>query len=169
MVVAEIFGKTPALSKSCFVHELAFVGGSVELGEFSSVWPYAVLRGDYERIVVGRESNIQDGVVVHADPGYPTIIGDRVTVGHRAVVHGAVIGSNTLIGIGAVVLNGAKIGEWCIIGAGAVVTEGATIPSGSIALGVPAKVIRTVTDKDKELIKAAAEDYVARTKKMLGL
>ncbi|MEM4576141.1 MAG: gamma carbonic anhydrase family protein [Candidatus Nezhaarchaeales archaeon] len=141
----------------------------MELGEFSSVWPYAVLRGDYERIVVGRESNIQDGVVVHADPGYPTIIGDRVTVGHRAVVHGAVIGSNTLIGIGAVVLNGAKIGEWCIIGAGAVVTEGATIPSGSIALGVPAKVIRTVTDKDKELIKAAAEDYVARTKKMLGL
>jgi len=169
MVMVEIFGKRPKPSKNCFVHELAFVGGDVEIGELASIWPYAVLRADYERIVVGRESNVQDGAIIHADPKFPTIIADRVAVGHGAIIHGAEIGSNSLIGMGAIVLNGAKIGEWCIIGAGAVVTEGATIPSGSVALGVPAKVVRQVAEEDKKLIGIAIDEYVARTKRMLGL
>lgn len=169
MVVAELFGRTPKISKLCFIHELAFVGGSVEIGDLSSVWPYAVLRGDSECIVIGKESNVQDGAVLHVDPGAPVVIGDGVTIGHRAVVHGAVVGSSTLIGMGAIVMNGAKIGEWCIIGAGAVVTEGTVIPSGSIAMGIPAKIIREVNEDDRKMIRRAAKSYVDRTRKLLGL
>ncbi|MEM1586202.1 MAG: gamma carbonic anhydrase family protein [Candidatus Bathyarchaeia archaeon] len=169
MVVIELFGRTPKLSKLCFIHELAFVGGSVEIGDLSSVWPYAVLRGDLERIVIGNESNVQDGAILHADQGAPVVIGDGVTIGHRAVVHSAMVGSNTLIGMGAIVMNYVKIGEWCIIGAGAVVTEGTVIPSGSIAMGIPAKVVREVNENDRRVIEQAAKSYVNRTRRLLGL
>lgn len=165
----ELFGKRPKLPRACFVHALAFVGGDVELGELTSVWPFAVLRGDAERITVGRECNIQDGAVIHADPGAPAVVGNRVSIGHRAVVHGAEVGSNTLVGVGAVVLNGARIGEWCVIGAGAVVTEGTVVPDGSVVLGVPARVVRKVTERDRKLIEAVTEAYVSRTRRILGL
>jgi carbonic anhydrase/acetyltransferase-like protein (isoleucine patch superfamily) len=132
----------------------------VEIGAQSSVWFHAVIRADSERVRIGRQTNIQDGAVLHADPGFPCLIGDQVTVGHRAVVHGAQVADRVLIGIGAVVLNGATLGEGSIVGAAAVVPEDAVIPPTSVVLGIPAKVRRQATDADRQRITHAAEHYV---------
>lgn len=134
--------KTPQVHPSAFVAESAVVVGDVVIGEGASVWFQAVLRGDLERVVVGPGSNVQDGAVLHADPGFPCLLGPSVTVGHRAVVHGAVVEEGALVGIGAVVLNGARIGRNAVVGAGAVVPPGAVIPEGMLALGVPARPVR---------------------------
>jgi len=145
---------------SAFIAETAVVLGDVAIGRESSVWFHAVVRGDMASITIGERTNIQDGAVVHADPGYPATIGDGVTVGHGAVIHGATVEDDVLIGIRAVVLNGAVIGEGSIVGAGAVVTEGTVIPPRSLVLGVPGRVAREVSPQQEELIHHSAEEYV---------
>lgn len=136
--------KVPTVHPTAFLAPGAYVVGAVEVGEGASVWFGAVVRGDLERVVIGPGSNVQDGAILHADPGFPCLLGPGVTVGHRAVVHGAVVEEGALIGMGAVVLNGARIGKNAVVGAGAVVTAGMEVPEGMLALGVPARVVRPV-------------------------
>lgn len=152
---------TPQIEADVFIHDTAVVIGRVRLGLRASVWPTAVIRGDVEKIVVGSETNVQDGAVLHADPGMPCIVGDRVTIGHRATVHGATVGDECLIGIGATVLNGARIGSQSIIGAHAFVPEGMEIPPGVLVVGVPATVRRQLTDEERAGLAAQAARYVA--------
>jgi carbonic anhydrase/acetyltransferase-like protein (isoleucine patch superfamily) len=147
----------------------AVVLGDVTLGAWSSVWFHAVIRGDTEAIQVGCESNIQDLALLHADRGIPCQLGDRVTVGHGAIVHGAVVDHEVLIGIRAVVLNGVHVGTGSIIGAGAVVTEGREIPPGSIVLGVPGKIVGHATEDHRQRILYAARHYVAAVKSLRGV
>ena len=135
--------------------------GRVVLEDRATVWFGAILRADNEPIVVGRRSNVQDGAVLHADPGFPCTLGEGVTVGHQAMLHGCTIGDGTLVGIKAVVLNGATIGRDCLIGANALVAEGKVIPDRSLVLGSPGKVVRTLTDDDVARIRYAADVYVA--------
>ncbi|TBH17535.1 gamma carbonic anhydrase family protein [Thermus thermamylovorans] len=134
--------KAPRVHPTAFLAPGAYLVGEVEVGEGASVWFAAVVRGDLERVVIGPGSNVQDGAVLHADPGFPCLLGPGVTVGHRAVVHGAVVEEGALIGMGAVVLNGARIGKGAVVGAGAVVPPGMEVPGGMLALGVPARVVR---------------------------
>lgn len=143
----------------------ASVIGRVTLKKNASIWFGAVLRGDNDLIVVGENSNVQDHAVLHTDPGYPLEIGTDVTIGHRAMIHGAVVGDGSLIGIGAILLNGARIGRSCIIGAGALVTEGKEIPDGSLAIGAPARVVRQVTDAERQMLAASARHYVENWKR----
>ena len=143
-----------------FIHALAFVCGNVELKDRASVWPFAVVRGDTERIEIGEDSNIQDGTVVHADQGFPTIIGDRVGVGHRAIIHGAIIEPDSLVGMGAILLNGVRVGTGSIIAAGAVCKEGMQIPPNSMVMGVPGKVVRETTVLERERIRDTVDAYV---------
>ena len=140
----------------------AVVIGKVKIGKKASVWWHAVLRGDNEPITIGEGTNIQDASVVHTDPGFPVVIGDHATIGHMAMIHGCTIGDGALIGINAVVLNGAKVGRNCLIGAKALVTEGMEIPDNSMAVGVPAKVIREVTPENIERMRLGAQTYVDR-------
>lgn len=155
-------------SRSVSRHPTAYVApnasviGSVILAEEASVWFGAVLRGDAERIEIGPQSNIQDGCVGHADPGYPLILGEKVTVGHMAMLHGCHLEGHCLVGIGAVILNGAKIGRDCIIGAGTLITGGKEIPPGKLVLGSPGKVIRDVTEHELEMIHEGWTHYVDR-------
>ncbi|WP_044173351.1 gamma carbonic anhydrase family protein [Flectobacillus major] len=148
-----------------FIAPNASVMGNVVFGKGVSVWYGAVIRADVEQIIIGDYSNIQDTAVLHADPGDPTIIGESVTIGHGAIVHGAVVGDGSLIGMRATVLNKAKIGKGCIIGAHALVTEKMEIPDYSLAVGAPAKVIRQMTPEQAEKIKLGAEHYVAMAEK----
>ena len=150
----------PTIHPTAFIHPRAVVLGDVTLGAHASVWPTAVLRGDSDRIVVGAETNVQDGSVLHADHGLPALIGARVAIGHRAIVHGAVVEDGCLIGMGSVVLNGARVGAGSIIGAGAVVTEGMQIPPGSLVLGVPARVVKQVTPQMQARIAATVDAYL---------
>jgi len=152
---------TPDIGADVFIHDTAVVIGRVHLGDRASVWPTAVIRGDVEQISVGCDTNVQDGAVLHADPGMPCTVGDRVTIGHRATVHGCTVGDECLIGIGATVLNGARIGSQSIIGAHALVPEGMEIPSGVLVVGVPAKVRRELTDEERAGLAAQAARYVA--------
>lgn len=143
-----------------FIHSLAFACGRVTLGERTSVWPFAVLRGDTERIEVGDESNIQDGTVVHADAGFPTVIGKRVGIGHRAIIHGSTIEDRCLIGMGAVLLNGVHVGTGSIIAAGAVCPERMQVPPNSLVVGVPGRVLRQTTDAERDRIEATVDAYL---------
>jgi carbonic anhydrase/acetyltransferase-like protein (isoleucine patch superfamily) len=145
---------------SAFIHSEAVVLGDVSLGERASVWPTAVIRGDSAAISVGNESNVQDGAVLHADENMPCIIGARVTIGHRAIVHGATVEDDCLIGMGASVLNKAVIGRGSLIGAGAVVTEGMNVPPRSLVLGVPARRIMEVDDATAARILRGCAAYV---------
>jgi len=147
-----------------YIHPSAVVIGRVTLGRDASVWPTAVLRGDVDEIVIGDETNVQDGAVVHVDEGCPAIVGRRVTIGHRAVVHGCTIEDDCLIGIGAIVLNRAVIGTGSVIGAGAVVREDMVVPPGSLVLGVPAKIVRPVDDELRARIHHGAQTYVERAR-----
>lgn len=143
-----------------FVAESAAVIGNVTLCEDVSVWFNVVIRADNEPMHVGARSNIQDGSVLHSDEGFPLTIGEDVTVGHKAMIHGCTIGDGSLIGINAVVLNGAKIGKGCLIGAGALVTEGMEVPDGSLVLGAPGKVRRQLSEAQREGLLASAAHYV---------
>jgi len=145
---------------TAFIAAGATVVGDVTLGAESSVWFGAVLRGDTDRIEVGERTNIQDGAILHADAGFPCIIGSGVTVGHRAIVHGATVGNNVTVGMGAIILNGAVIGENSIIGAAALVTEGTQIPPGSLVLGIPGRIKREATAEEIAHNKRSAEHYV---------
>ena len=152
----------PEIAPSAWVAPGAYVIGDVHLGEQSSVWYGAVLRGDTEPIRVGARTNIQDGCILHADPGYPAIVGEDCVVGHRAVVHGCVIEGRCLIGMGATILNGARIGEGSIVAAGALVPEGKEYPAGSLIVGIPAKAAKEVSEEQTQDIARGVREYVER-------
>ena len=143
----------------------ATVIGKVKLLKDASVWFNAVLRGDVELITVGQGSNVQDGAIIHTDPGFPCTIGKNVTVGHLAMLHGCEIGDGSLIGIGSVILNGAKIGKNCIIGSKALVTEGMEIPDGAMVLGIPGKVKKILNEEEQSVVSLGAEHYIQNYKK----
>lgn len=145
---------------SAFIHEMAFVCGDVSLGARTSVWPTAVIRGDTAPIVVGDESNVQDGTVLHVDSGVPCTIGARVAIGHRAIVHGATVEDDCLIGMGAILLNNVHVGTGSIVGAGALCAEGMRIPPGSLVVGLPARVIRPVSEAERARIRKTVESYL---------
>ena len=145
---------------TAFIAPGAVVLGDVTIGEQSSVWFGAVIRGDTETITIGRQTNVQDGCILHADAGYPCSLGDRVTLGHGAIVHGATVDDDVMIGMRAVVMNGAHIGRGSLVAVGAIVLEGAVVPPGSVVMGAPAVVKRQVTEKDVARIQHAAEHYV---------
>lgn len=152
--------KSPRIDGSAWVHATATVIGDVTLGANASVWPGAVLRGDRDAIVIGEETNVQDGAVIHCDPGMPSVVGARVTIGHRAVVHGCTVEDGALIGIGAVVLNRAIVGAGSLVAAGAVVAEGMVIPPDSLVVGVPAKVLRPLNAEQRERVAKGYATYV---------
>jgi carbonic anhydrase/acetyltransferase-like protein (isoleucine patch superfamily) len=156
---------TPQIDPESWVAPNAVVIGDVTLDKNTSIWFNTTLRGDVENIHIGEGSNVQDGSVLHTDPGYPLNIGKNVTVGHIVMLHGCAIGDNSLIGIGAVILNNAKIGKNCIIGAKALVTENKEIPDNSLVLGAPGKVIRQVTEEELKAIKENAIHYQENWKK----
>ena len=143
-----------------WIHESAVVIGDVSLGEDVSVWPSAVIRGDVERIVIGARSNVQDGAVIHADPGTPTVVGEDCVIGHRAVVHGSLLEDGVLVGMGAILLNRVRVGRGSIIAAGAVVTEGTQVPPGSLVVGVPGKVVRQLSVEQQAGTRENAARYV---------
>lgn len=156
-------GKTlPSIDSTAWVADSAQVIGDVHLGDHASVWFGAVLRGDNTRLHIGCRSNIQDGAIVHSDVGSPVHLGDDVTVGHQAMLHGCTVGDGSLIGIQAVVLNGARIGKGCLVAAGAVVTEGKEFPDGSLIMGAPAKVARELTPEQLAGLLRSAASYVAK-------
>jgi len=161
MAIYELDGKAPQLGPGAWVADNAQVIGNVELGSDASVWFGVVVRGDNDPIRIGRNSNIQDLAVLHSDKGVPLTIGEHVTVGHQAMLHGCTVGDGSLIGIQAVVLNGAKIGRGCIVGAGSVVTEGKEFPDYSLILGSPAKVVRTLDRERADGLVTSALNYVA--------
>ena len=164
-MIYDFEGHTPKLDPNSWVASNSVVIGKVELKKDSNIWFNVTLRGDVEPITVGEGSNIQDGSVVHTDPGCPTIIGKNVTIGHLVMLHGCVIEDDCLIGIGSTILNKAKIGKNSIIGANALVTENKVIPERSLVLGNPGKIVRQVTDEEIKGIKENAEHYVANYKK----
>ena len=151
--------KNAKLGKGTWVAESADVVGNVEIGEESSVWYHATIRGDLNFIKIGSATNIQDGVVIHTDYQDPCVIGSMVSVGHNAVLHGCTVGDNTLIGMGAILLSGCKVGKHCIVGAGALVTGKMDIPDRSLVLGSPAKIIREVTDEEIKSNETNAMTY----------
>jgi carbonic anhydrase/acetyltransferase-like protein (isoleucine patch superfamily) len=156
---------TPDIHESAYVADSATVIGKVTLGPDCSVWPHAALRGDNEPIEIGAGSNVQEGAVLHNDPGFPLKVGAGVTVGHQAMLHGCTIGDGALIGIQAIVLNGAVIGRNCLVAAGAVVTEGKVFPDNSLILGAPAKAVRQISEADAATFAANARDYVERAQR----
>lgn len=161
VMIRSFRGAVPKAAPTCYIDPSAQVIGDVVLGERSSVWPNATVRGDVNIIRIGEGTNIQDNSVLHVDSdGFPLHIGDRVTVGHSVVLHGCTIEDECLIGIGAIVLNGAKIGKGSVIAAGALVPEGMEIPPRSLAMGVPAKVRREVTPEERERFRVNAEHYI---------
>jgi carbonic anhydrase/acetyltransferase-like protein (isoleucine patch superfamily) len=160
MAIYELDGKAPQLGAGAWVAESASVIGDVTLGDNASVWYGAVVRGDVERITIGRNSNVQDLSVLHADFGVPLTIGDNVTIGHQCMLHGCTIGDGALIGIQAVVLNNARIGRNCVVGAGSVVTEGKEFPDNSLIVGSPAKAIRTLDAEGVAKLAHLAPHYV---------
>jgi len=145
-----------------FIAPNAAVIGDVTLRRDASVWFGATLRGDNEPILIGEGSNVQDGAVLHTDPGFPIVLGKNISIGHMVMIHGCMIGDDTLIGIGSIILNGAKIGRNCLIGANTLITEGKEIPDSSVVMGSPGKVIREATERDLSLIAAAAKSYQRR-------
>ncbi|WP_069807050.1 gamma carbonic anhydrase family protein [Vulcanisaeta thermophila] len=153
MPIVRLGNKTPRIGKNVFIASTAYVIGDVTIGDNVSIWPYAVIRGDEDSVEVGENSNVQDGVVIHTDAGYPVRIGRGVTIGHRAIVHGATVEDEVIVGMGAIILNGAVIGRGSIVGAGSVVTQGTKVPPGSVVVGVPAKVVRQATQEDLEYIR----------------
>lgn len=155
-------GIMPAVHEDCYIAEGAKLIGEVSLGAKSTVWFNAVLRGDLAPIVIGHSCNIQDGVVGHVNTDQPLIVGDEVSVGHSAIIHGCTLGRGTLIGMGAIVLNGAEVGEYALVGAGSIVTENKKIPSYTLSLGTPAKVVRELTEEDLQRMKRTMESYVAK-------
>lgn len=155
--------RTPSVPASgdFWVAPDANVIGDVRLGKDVGIWFGATLRGDNEPIIIGEATNVQEGVMIHSDPGFPAIVGHGCTIGHHAIVHGCTVGDNTLIGMGATILNGAKIGNNCIVGANALVTEGKEFPDNSLIVGSPARVVRTLDDSAADNLRRSAENYVA--------
>ncbi|MEP6546221.1 MAG: gamma carbonic anhydrase family protein [Gammaproteobacteria bacterium] len=162
MALYKIGELSPRLAMSAYVAPSANVIGSVVLADNSSVWFGATLRGDNETISIGAGSNVQDGTVMHTDPGIPLTVGAHVSIGHQAMLHGCTVGDGSLIGIQAVVLNAAVIGKGCLVGAGAVITERKVFSDGCLILGAPAKVVRELTAEERENLLTIAAHYVER-------
>jgi len=160
MTILEFENKSPKIDSSVFISQKATVIGDVEIGANSSVWPNAVIRGDIKPIKIGENTNIQDNVVIHASANMEVKIGNNVSIGHSAVLHSCEIYDNSLVGIHAVVLDQTKIESWVLIGAGAVVTPKTVIPSRSLVLGIPSKVVRQLNDADLKYIEENAKNYV---------
>jgi len=158
-------GVTPTLAPDVFVAPGAMVIGDVTIGEGSSVWYNAVLRGDIAPIRIGKGSNVQDGAVLHVDEGVPCVLGDEVVIGHGAVVHSATVGNGAMVAMHATLLSHAKIGDECIVGANALVAEGKEFPARSLIVGVPGKVLRDVTNEQAEAIRENARRYAAYAQK----
>jgi carbonic anhydrase/acetyltransferase-like protein (isoleucine patch superfamily) len=156
--------KGPTLGTGVYLARTAMVVGDVTLGDYSSVWYHAVLRGDINRIVVGARSNIQDNVVVHLADLFPCLIGDHVTIGHSAIVHACTVGDEVLVGMGSTLLDGCSIGSQSIVGAHSLIPQGMLVPPRSLVLGVPARVIRTLSSEECERNRALAEKYVENAK-----
>ena len=162
MPLYRIDDRAPEVAPSAYIAEQATLIGRVVVGDRASFWPGASARGDNETITLGSDSNVQEGAVLHADPGFPLTIGERVTVGHQAMLHGCTVGDGSLVGIQAVVMNGATIGRSCLVGAGAIVTEGKSFPDRSLIIGAPAKLARPLTDHEVAGLDRAAAGYVER-------
>ncbi len=157
----------PSLHEDSFVHPDATVIGDVELGEQSSIWPGSVLRADMGKIRIGRQTSIQDGSCVHLTQNYSdTLVGNRVTVGHRVILHGCIVEDDCLIGMGAILLDNCRIGAGSLVGAGALVTAGTEVPPGSLVLGSPAKVVRKLNEREEAMIKNGWETYVSFSARM---
>ncbi|MFD3451511.1 gamma carbonic anhydrase family protein [Streptomyces sp. NPDC058691] len=159
-LIATVGGHTPRVDPDAFAAPTSVVLGEVTMAAGASAWYHAVLRGDCAPISLGAGSNVQDNATVHADPGFPAVIGAGVTIGHNAVVHGCVVEDHVLVGMGATVLNGAQIGTGSLVAAGALVPQGMRVPPGSLVAGVPAKVRRELTAEEGEMIRLNAEHYV---------
>ncbi|KPI11158.1 transferase hexapeptide repeat containing protein [Actinobacteria bacterium OK074] len=168
-LIAGIGGKEPKVDPEAFTAPGAVVIGDVTVHAGASVWYGAVLRGDCERIALGADSNVQDNCTLHADPGFPVSIGERVSIGHNAVVHGAVVEDDCLIGMGATVLNGAVIGAGSLVAAQALVPQGMTVPPGSLVAGVPAKVKRELTEEERTVVSLNGTHYVELARKHRGV
>lgn len=154
----------PQINKDCFIAENSAVIGNVSIDEDCSMWFGAVIRGDSNKITIGKNTNIQDNCTIHTDENFSTTLGEGVTIGHNCVIHGCSIKDNCLIGMGSIILNGAEIGENCIVGAGSLITQDAKIPSGVLCFGSPAKVVRKLTQEEVNSIKESAEHYVETSK-----
>ncbi|GJF32175.1 gamma carbonic anhydrase family protein [Kitasatospora sp. NE20-6] len=158
--IAEVGGRVPAVDPTAFVAPNAVVVGAVTVGARASIWYGAVLRGDAESISVGADSNIQDNCTLHADPGFPLVVGERISVGHNAVLHGCAVEDDCLVGMNATVLNGARIGAGSLIAAGAVVPQGMEVPPGSLVAGVPARIRRALSAEERAGITLNGEGYL---------
>lgn len=158
-------GHVPDIATDAFVAEGVTLVGAVSVQAEASVWFGAVVRADGAPIRIGRGSNVQDGCVLHSDPGHPVVLGDRVTVGHRAVVHGCTVEDDALVGMGAVLLNGVVVGRGSLVAAGSVVLEGTVVPPGSLVAGVPASVKREVSDSERDRMRSGTKSYVARARR----
>ena len=162
MAIYQFEDIAPDLHPSAWVADSAEVIGRVTLAENASVWYGAVLRGDNDRITIGANSNVQEGCVLHTDPGKPLVVGQGVTIGHQVMLHGCTVGDHSLVGIQSVILNGARIGCHSIVGAGSLVTEGKEFPDGVLIVGSPAKVVRQLTPEQIAVLQASATHYVAQ-------
>ncbi len=159
-LLARHLAKNPVLGKNVFIARTAVVIGDVTLGDFSSIWHGAVLRGDINRIEVGHHTNVQDNAVLHLESDLPCVVGNYVTIGHAAIVHACTVGNETLIGMGSTILDGASIGDQCLIGANTLITPRTKIPAGSLVMGSPGKVVRELTEEERAGLRAGAERYV---------
>jgi carbonic anhydrase/acetyltransferase-like protein (isoleucine patch superfamily) len=162
MTVYRLGAESPLVDASAYIAPNASVIGKVVLAKNATVWFGAVLRGDNETIAIGAGSNVQDGAVLHTDPGFPLTIGEQVSIGHQAMVHGCSVGDGTLIGIQSIVLNGAIIGKGCLVGAGALITERKVFPDGCLIIGSPARATRELTAEEREALLKVAANYAAR-------
>lgn len=160
MPIYKLDSRIPHIHPTAYIADEATVIGDVTLGENVSVWPGAVIRADSDPISIGKNSNVQEGAVLHADPGSPIIVGENVTIGHQAMLHGCTVEDGALIGIKAVVLNNARIGSKCLVGAGALVTEGNVFPPGAMVLGAPAKVIKMLDSASLSTMAKGVQTYV---------
>ena len=159
-MIRDYRGAMPKISEKAYVAEGTIIVGGFSMGEYSSLWYGTIARADVDSISIGRYTNIQDGCLIHCSSGFPTVLGDYVSVGHGAVLHGCRIGNNCLIGMGAIIMDGAEIGDYSIIGMGALITQGMKIEPGSVVIGAPGKTVRDTTEEEKEDIKKRALRYV---------
>lgn len=162
MTIYQLGDDVPHIDPSAYISETAAIIGKATINAKASIWSNVTIRGDNEMITIGAGSNVQEGCVLHTDPGCPLTVGDNVTIGHQAMLHGCTIGEGALIGIQAVVLNNAKIGRNCLVGAGALITENKEFPDNSLIIGSPAKAVRTLGDEDIARMRANAANYVER-------
>lgn len=156
----------PSIHPTVFVASNASIIGRVEIGKDSSIWYNTVVRGDINLIRIGERTNIQDGTILHVTHEFPVVIGDDVTVGHRAIVHGCTVGNGSLIGMGAIILDAAHVGPHALVAAGAVVREGFTVPEGTLAAGIPARIVRDLTAEERAHLLSSAQNYVGYAKQL---